>query len=91
MNSRIADALDGLSARELEDLRGAIGKRLATCIVCGADGASPVRFSTPKSSPASKARVSLLICPACFEKHRLPEARSESQSESDSSASHAER
>jgi hypothetical protein len=89
MNGRIADALDGLSARELEALRGAIGKRLSTCIVCGSDGALPVRFTGSRSE--RKSRVSLLICPACFEKHRLPESKSESQSESDSSASHAER
>jgi hypothetical protein len=71
MPSRIDDALDGFSARELETLRTKIDQRLQSCLVCGADGASPVRAEQPETG----ARISLMLCPACVERNRLPESR----------------
>ena len=72
----IDDALDGLPARELERLRARIDKRLQSCFHCGNDGATPVsasvRHGTQKGS-----RMTFLMCPACIERHRLPESRAE--------------
>ncbi len=72
---KIKDALDGLSARELEHMRDLIDKRLAVCAICESDGAFPYRVAAPEAR--GKARASLMLCPACFEKHRLPESRAE--------------
>lgn len=71
--TRVDDALDGLTRRELEELRGKIEKRLLTCVIDGNDGAVPVRCTT--KSPA--AVFTLLLCPACIERNRLPESRAD--------------
>lgn len=73
--ARIDDAIDGLSARELEDLRAKIDRRLQACIIDGTDGAIAVR-ATAKVRGSAVA-FSLLLCPACIERHRLPEGRAE--------------
>lgn len=68
-HDRVKDALDGMSARDLERLRDLIEVRLLACILCGQDGASRYRVSRHGT------RATLLLCPACFERHRLPDER----------------
>lgn len=72
---RIADALDGLTARDLEALRGRIDRRLQVCAIDAADGAIPVKVAARLRG--NEARFTLLICPACIERNRLPEGRAE--------------
>jgi hypothetical protein len=69
---RIDDALDGLSAREVEEFMVRARRRLQRCVACGSEGAEPVRVRRGKQA------ASLMLCPACFERHRLPEGRSAS-------------
>lgn len=71
VSDKIKDALDGMSARDLERMRELIDRRLVSCLLCGNDGAERYRVSR-KGVVAS-----LSLCPACFESHRLPEIRSE--------------
>jgi hypothetical protein len=71
----IDDAIDGLPARDLERIQARIAKRLQACVIDGRDGAIPVAARFRPSTAASEARISLLLCPACIEKHRLPEGR----------------
>lgn len=70
-HDRIRDALDGMSARDLEGLREMIDRRLVTCLACGSDGAFRYRVTSHGLS------ASLPLCLGCFEKHRLPAKRSE--------------
>ena len=74
MPDRIDAALDGLSAREVEQLRRRIDRRLQQCVIDGNDGAVPVRCTAKSHSGAT---FTLLLCPACIERNRLPEGRSE--------------
>lgn len=69
------DALNGMTKRQLEDLRGRIDKRLQACAIDGNDGAVPVR-ATARRGKGSVA-FTLLMCPSCIERHRLPEGRAE--------------
>lgn len=73
----IDDALDAMSARDLERLQGKIERRLRACAIDGNDGAVACRVTAPTSR--GHAVFSLLLCPACIERHRLPEGRSEDQ------------
>jgi len=70
---KLEDALDGLSAREIEALRAKIDKRLQACVLCDNDGAIPVHCTMRRKG----ARFTLLMCVPCIERHRLPELRSE--------------
>jgi hypothetical protein len=71
----INDALDGMTAKQLESLIEQAQRRLAACAICSNDGAFPCRVTT-KAGSAHTIVFSLLLCPACIEKHRLPEGRS---------------
>jgi len=71
VSDKLVDALDGMTARDLEHLRELIDRRLVACVLCGADGATHYRVSH-KGAVASMA-----FCPACFEKYRLPDTREE--------------
>lgn len=71
--SRVDDALDGLTAREARELRDRLDKRLQECVLDGSDGAIPVRVTTRLPS---KVAFTLMLCPACIERHRLPESES---------------
>ena len=68
---KMRDVLDAMSARDLEHMRELIARRLVTCIICNNDGAEMYRVSHRNLT------ASMAICPACFERHRLPESRSE--------------
>ena len=70
---KITDALSSMSRRDLEDLQEQIAQRLLVCVVCGSDGAYPMRVSG--GGPSKGSIAALTICPACFEKYRLPEGR----------------
>ena len=67
------DALNGMTKRQLEDLRVRIDRRLQACAIDGNDGAIPVR-ATSRIGKGTVA-FALLLCPACIERHRLPEGR----------------
>jgi hypothetical protein len=67
----IDDAVDGISAREAEVLIAKLQKRLSKCAICGTDGADACKIVT-----RTKAKATIMICPACFELHRLPDSRS---------------
>jgi hypothetical protein len=70
---KMRDVLDAMSARDLEHMRELISRRLVMCVVCNSDGADMYRvLRVGKATYASMA-----FCPACFERHRLPELRSE--------------
>jgi predicted mannosyl-3-phosphoglycerate phosphatase (HAD superfamily) len=72
---KLDDALSSMTSRDLEELQRTITDRLARCALCSNDGAMPWKVV---GQGASKGKVaSLLICKPCFEKHRLPEGRSE--------------
>lgn len=73
VNERVRDALDGLSARDLEAMRLAIDARLRACAVCSEDGATAYLITHRGT------RASILLCPSCFNHHRLPESRSDNQ------------
>jgi hypothetical protein len=60
-----------MTKRDLEDLEEEIKRRLLSCFLCGNVGAVPWRVSGRGTV------ATLLICKPCFEKHRLPEGRSE--------------
>ena len=74
----VDDALDGMTARQLEELRTRIDRRLRACAIDAEDGAVPVRASAKLRG--SSVTFTLLLCPACIERHRLPERRSEAPS-----------
>jgi transcription elongation factor Elf1 len=65
----IEDALKGLTRRQLEELQERIIRELRTCTVCGTEGAEAYTVSN------RHAKVSMLFCKPCFERHRLPEGR----------------
>jgi hypothetical protein len=67
----LQDAIDGMSARQVRELMHLAEKRLRECAICGNDGAD--RLLVQKKVRGSTTRASLLMCPACFERHRLPE------------------
>jgi hypothetical protein len=69
MPDPLDDALDGMSAREVEDLMVRAGRRLQRCVACGSDGGEPVRVRRGNTGAA------MMLCPACFERYRLPEGR----------------
>lgn len=71
----LGDALDGMTRRQLEDLVSQATRRLASCLLCGETGAVGVACSLKKGDRGT--RFTLLMCPACIEKHRLPESRAE--------------
>lgn len=74
--NRLADVVDGLSARDAERLRELLDQRLKVCAIDGFDGAD--LYLVRKSGRAGdRERASILLCPACFERHRLPESRAE--------------
>jgi hypothetical protein len=73
---RLTDALDSMTRRQIEALVAAAQRRLASCVLCGADGAAPVLASVPTPAGNSQ-RVSFMLCPACIERHRLPEGRAD--------------
>jgi hypothetical protein len=54
-------------------MRVLIDKRLQTCMLCSADGATAYRIVNKKLS------ASLMLCASCFEHNRLPPSRSEQQ------------
>lgn len=68
----IDDALGGLSRRRMEDLKARLEAALKTCILCGSEHADDY-MTYPRSNRGM--RASIRLCPACFEKHRLPEGR----------------
>ena len=70
----IQDAIDGMTARQVEELKQLAEKRLRQCAVCRSDGADALRVQ--RKVNGSSTYASLLMCPACFERHRLPESRS---------------
>lgn len=78
VSDKIKDALDAMSARDLERVRSLIDRRLVSCIICHADGAYRYRVSRRATC------VTMTFCPACFEKYRLPEGRAEEKSEPES-------
>jgi hypothetical protein len=67
------DALDGLSRRELEALVAKATTRLASCTLCGADGAFACRVFARVSGRQQD--FALMLCAACIERQRLPESR----------------
>ena len=71
----IDDALDALPARELERIRDRIDRRLRACAIDGVDGALPVQARV--RFRGQDTRMTFLLCPACIERNRLPESRSE--------------
>lgn len=71
---RLDDALDSLTKRDLERLQARIAARLISCVLCGAGEAS-FYVVAPKSHSGGRGRASMAFCPACFAKHRLPDAR----------------
>ena len=71
---RIDDALDGLSARETEALIARAQRRLRACAVCHEPGGEPMVVRR------ANIQASMVICPACFARHRLPELRAEKKS-----------
>jgi RNase P subunit RPR2 len=71
--SRIDEALDGISARDAEELKRRLEQRLEVCAACGGDGAAPVKAQARLRG--NEVRMSLRLCPACIERHRLPESR----------------
>lgn len=75
MTTTIDDALDGMSARDLERLRTRIDKRLQACVIDGVDGA--VAVSVRAKLDGSQSTFSLLLCRQCIERHRLPDTRAE--------------
>jgi len=77
MASSLDDAVDGLPARQLEALRARIDRRLQECLLCRSDGALPVKGQAKLRG--NEARFALLLCPACIERHRLPEGRATTQ------------
>lgn len=75
----IDDALDAMPARDLERLRSRIDRRLRSCLVCNADGAIAVRVS---AKPRGQHAVfSMMLCPACIDRNRLPESRADTEGE----------
>ncbi len=75
---RLGDALDSMTSRDLERLQEEIARRLVKCVVCGGDGAVPVQAVVKRGVSAGRSgtRATLMVCPPCFSKHRLPEGRS---------------
>jgi len=73
MGSSLDDAVDAMPARQLEELRSRIDRRLQACVLCGADGAVAVKGQARLRG--NEVRFSFLACPACIERHRLPEGR----------------
>lgn len=69
VSGRVREALDGMSARDLEEMQRLIEQRLRECSICRSDGAETYRVSRRGTV------ASILLCPACFNKHRLPEGR----------------
>jgi len=72
MIDRFIDAVDGMTARDVEKLIEVAQKRLRCCIICGQDGA--LRVSAITKIKGSSIKMVLLVCPSCIEKHRLPRA-----------------
>lgn len=70
MTRELEDALDGMDARRLERLRAAIDRRLAACVI-DPHHTGAVRVAIRWGSTSA----SMMICPACLERHRLPELR----------------
>jgi hypothetical protein len=73
--NKIADALDGLSARDLVALQDQIAKRLKACAACGGDGA--INVGGQAKIRGNSVRFALPLCPKCVEAHRLPESKAE--------------
>ena len=73
MSDRIDDALNGLSARKLREIRQLIDVRLRMCVIDGADGAEPYRIVGYR---AARGGATLMLCPSCFERVRLPRSES---------------
>ena len=71
----LEDAIDGLPARRLEELKTRIERRLRACAIDGVDGALPVQARV--RIRGMDTRMTFLLCPACIERHRLPEGRAE--------------
>lgn len=73
MPDRIDAALDGLTARDQEELARRLQLRMRACRTCGGDGADA--YTIVGTGLRKGTRASILLCPACFEQHRLPEGR----------------
>lgn len=71
--SNLDDAIDSMSARDVEALKARLEKRLQACIICRGDGAVPVHGR--RKIGGVESRLALMLCPACIERHRLPESR----------------
>jgi hypothetical protein len=71
----LEDALDSMSAREVERLLELAQRRLQRCAICNADGA--VHFRVAGKTAQNSLTFALLICPSCVEKHRQPEGRAD--------------
>jgi hypothetical protein len=74
----VIDALDAMSARDVERLIVHAQRRLAKCFACGTDGAFPATISS-KRGGRNSSRASLRICAACWDRTTLPEARAVSE------------
>jgi hypothetical protein len=70
----VIDALDAMSARDVERLIVHAQRRLARCFACGTDGAFPVTI-TSRLGHSGSSRASIRICVGCWERATLPEAR----------------
>jgi hypothetical protein len=73
--ARLDDALSSMTKRDLEQLQHEIERRLVTCLICDSEGADAMMVAG--LGAAKGKRAVLLLCKPCFEKHRLPESRSE--------------
>lgn len=67
----IKDAIDGMSAREVERLIAIATERLMRCAICDSDGAERYRVRNGSRRPV-EISFTLLLCRACVERHRLP-------------------
>lgn len=69
----VADALKGMTKRQLEELHGKIERELRTCVLCGTEGART--FKVRDVTHSSGRHAAMRFCDPCFEKHRVPESR----------------
>jgi hypothetical protein len=70
------DALNGMNRRQIEELVEKAQRRLASCVLCGGDGAYSCRVTSRLGRPNS-VTFSLQLCPACVERNRQPVGRSD--------------
>jgi len=71
----LEDAIDAMSAREVERLLELAQRRLQRCAICNSDGAT--HFRVTGKTGQNSLTFALLLCPACVDKHRQPESRAD--------------